>query len=93
MFRCEVDVERKAFLEMTAHTFRVPNEMADAEGGEVLAGIPGSQPRNSTGTFVFPNPAADAHRFRAGKGDRFRLAEKNEKDAGRAGGRGKTAPP
>lgn len=54
------DEAREAFFKGTAAAGRVPNEMADAERGEVFTCIPTGQAIDGAGAFVLPDAFADA---------------------------------
>ncbi len=78
MFAGEANEIREALLKRAAHVFRVPDEMTNAERGEVLARIPRGQARDGTGAFVLPDFAADAHGVGARERDRLRRPREHQ---------------
>ena len=56
----EANELRKTFIERAALTFWVPDEVADAEGSEVFAHVPGGQPGDCATAFILPNPFTDS---------------------------------
>ena len=59
----KIDEFRKTFLERAADAFRVPDEVTDAERGEVLACIPRGQAGQGPVALVLPDFLADAPRL------------------------------
>src|SRR4051812_42332495 len=65
----EIHQLRKTFVERSFPAFRIPDEVSDAERGEVLARVPGSQAGNSSVAFVLPDFVSDLLRFGRGQID------------------------
>lgn len=54
-----VDEQRKRFSPAPSEALRIPDEMTDAHGGELLAIVPVGQARNRSAGFVLPYFTAD----------------------------------
>ena len=52
----------KAFFKRPAHAFGIPNEMTDAKGGEIFAGVPGGQTGDAAIAFILPDLLSDSDR-------------------------------
>jgi hypothetical protein len=55
-----LDQAGEAFLEGAAATGGIPDEVADAEGGEVFTGVPAGEALDGAATFILPDALADA---------------------------------
>ncbi len=51
---------RKAFFKGTSFSGGIPDEMADAERGEVLSAVPAGQSGDGASALILPDPLADA---------------------------------
>ena len=58
----------EAFLEGAAAASGIPDEVADAEGGEVFTGVPTGEAIDGAGAFVLPDAFADAVELSGGEG-------------------------
>ena len=57
---------RKTFIERSAHALGIPDEMSDAKGCEIFAGVPSREPGDATVTFILPDPFSDSKRVGIG---------------------------
>ena len=75
----------KTFLEWSAHALGIPDEMSDAKGCEIFAGVPSRQARDAAVTFVLPDPFSDSKRVGIGnmngRGGPARLDQEEQKKA------------
>lgn len=78
----EFDELGEALFEWTFNAFRVPNEVADAEGGEVFTGIPRSEAVASASALVLPDAAPDLLQLSVGQRVGSRGGERGEEDEG-----------
>ena len=56
----------KTFLKRPAHALGIPNEVSDAKGREIFAGVPSRQAGDAAVTFVLPDPFSDSKRVGIG---------------------------
>ena len=82
---------RKTFVERATRAFWVPDEVTDAEGGEVFAFIPGSKPGQGSVALILPDPVSNAARIGrreidSRQGGDHRSQEKKRRQEGRSPG-------
>ncbi len=76
----ETNELRKTFLKWSGLPLRIPDEMANAEGCEIFAGIPRSETIDGATAFISPNAPADSLRLGFGDIDGVREMSRGQRE-------------